>query len=300
VELIENGPLRAMLYIKCADIGDTTADTWIIFTGEDQIDFGNVVNKPETTAKEAGYFAFPIRLDAPDKTRTLLELPYGIVEADKEQLPGADREWYSTNSFIGVTDSQCTALIATPHAPMVTVGNINRGLWPDKVDNNRGTVFAYVFNNYWHTNYKASQGGPLMFGFSLKFSPGDFDPVAATKFGWEQVANINGPIYSPPGLTSLTDLPAKPEGSLLHLDGNVVLGGLSRHDGALLARLYNPTSAPQDATLALTGRRIMGAAQTDLFGANGKAVSEPMPAKALKVTVPARGLMTLKLETKAM
>jgi hypothetical protein len=29
-------------------------------------------------------------------------------------------------------------------------------------------LYLYVFNNYWHTNYKAEQGGPIHFKVKFK------------------------------------------------------------------------------------------------------------------------------------
>ena len=40
-------------------------------------------------------------------------------------------------------------------------------------------------NNYWHTNYKAGQGGHHAFRFSLTSSPGAFSTREAVTRGWE-------------------------------------------------------------------------------------------------------------------
>jgi alpha-mannosidase len=40
-------------------------------------------------------------------------------------------------------------------------------------------------NNYWYTNYKASQGGRQVFRFSLTSAPGSFSKRDAVTRGWE-------------------------------------------------------------------------------------------------------------------
>ncbi len=47
-----------------------------------------------------------------------------------------------------------------------------------------GTVYAYAMNNYWHTNYRAWQEGPVTFRFSVQ-PHGVFDAAAAARFGAE-------------------------------------------------------------------------------------------------------------------
>ena len=43
-------------------------------------------------------------------------------------------------------------------------------------------VYAYLLNNYWHTNYKADQDGPLTFRFLVR-PHGRFDAAALRRFG---------------------------------------------------------------------------------------------------------------------
>ena len=74
---------------------------------------------------------------------------------------------------------------------MFEVGNlvdereINAGtkLW--RTDNHSSnTVFAYVMNNYWHTNSKAEQDGKVTFNFILQFHK-EFDLGDAQRLGAE-------------------------------------------------------------------------------------------------------------------
>ena len=275
---------------KGPNLPRVTTTCWFLPDGHLQL--LNRVVKEETTEKEAGYFAFPFKLDAPDKCRTFFDLPYGIVEADKEQPPGADREWYAANSFAAVSDDKIAAYVATREAPLFTVGNMNRGAWPAKVDNNRGTVFAYVFNNYWHTNYKASQGGrapfSIPFSFAIKLTNRGFDPVAATRFGCEHL--MGDPVVD--------IVPARgAEESLLKMDdGPVMLAELTQDgNGRLLARLYNPSYEAASTSIEFPKLRINSASKTDLFGQNGEALK--VSKNAVGVQVAARSILTLVLET---
>jgi len=45
--------------------------------------------------------------------------------------------------------------------------------------------FSYAMNNYWHTNYRADQSGPIEFRYSL-FPHAAYDAVRATRLGREE------------------------------------------------------------------------------------------------------------------
>ena len=66
--------------------------------------------------------------------------------------------------------------------PLITLCQMTPGNWLDTLPITNGTVFAYVMNNYWFTNYKASQDGDFTFRYSLT-SDKTMDPAAASLFG---------------------------------------------------------------------------------------------------------------------
>jgi hypothetical protein len=291
VTLSENGPLRAVLHIAHGGGTVDPVDTDLVIHRDGTIDFVNVIHKKETLEKEGGYFAFPFGLNKADETNAYVELPYGIATVDQEQMPGACREWYAVNTFAATGDSTQSATVASVDTPMFTVGELNRGLWPGRNGGNRNILYAYVFNNYWHTNYKASQGGDIRCTFSVNLSDAPFDGVAATRFGWARTLDLT-PDRNCALACNATGMPA--EGSYLRLDnGPVLLGELLPQEGRIMARLYNPSYEPATTTITLPGARPAIFAKTDLFGDNGT----PLPASG-KVTVPARGMVSVTIKTR--
>ena len=61
--------------------------------------------------------------------------------------------------------------IAPVDAPLVSLGDVNRGVWPEEFKPVSSTIFSYIFNNYWHTNYRAEQGGELTFRYAMTSGP---------------------------------------------------------------------------------------------------------------------------------
>ncbi len=284
-----------VLVISREGEGVPAVETECIVRDDGRIDFLNRITKEDTTEKEAGYFAFPFKLGAPDQAKTFFDLPYGIVEADREQPPGACREWYAANTFAAVSDGQSAAYLATREMPLFTAGVMNRGAWPASVENNHGTVFAYVFNNYWHTNYKASQGGTLDAAYSARFDNKDFDPAFATRFGqeWQCLHDADASGDKPGTTVAPGGAPREKEASFVKMsDGPVLLAELSQDDeGRLLARLYNPSSAASTTSIAFPALRMKHAWKTDLFGKHEEAIK--VAGNAASIEVGARSIATL-------
>ncbi|MCX6377210.1 MAG: glycosyl hydrolase-related protein, partial [Armatimonadetes bacterium] len=159
----------------------------ILYEDTKRIDFENVLTKEETFDKEAGYFAFPFALRNPE---FYVELPDGVVRPKKEMLPGACMQWYCLQDFAAAADESCAVIWTAVDSPLMTIGDLNRDTFKSPLPIENGHMYGYVFNNYWFTNYKASQGGEMVFRFALT-SMKKYDPTAASRFG--QSARISLP-----------------------------------------------------------------------------------------------------------
>ncbi len=300
MELVENGAVRAVLRIHRTGQSLPPVDTWMILWRDGRVEFLNVLHKEETLTKEAGYFAFPFRFADEKAIRGYVELPYGVLQVETEQIPGGCREWYTTHSFAALSDGRSTALVATPHAPLLTFNDFFKGLWRGRLEGMNGSVFAYVFNNYWDTNYKASQGGDMVFGFAIRLSEKGFEPASATRFGWESLALMCDPRTPSPLQAQVATvqerLPDPPAQSFLQVhspDGSVLVGGLTRSDDRLHVRLYNAGSRNVRAQVQF-GRWIPREAwRTDLAGRPQERLE--IRSGNVIVGVPARRVVTLSL-----
>ena len=304
-QIAMDGPVRAALRITRTGPDAPATDTYLILGPGRRIEFLNMVHKAPTLANEAGYFAFPFRISTPGAGRAFVELPYGAMEVGRDQSAGACRDWYATNSFAAVSDGRLTASLATPHAPMLTFNDIHREGQPTPGAPFSGTVFAWVMSNRWDTNYKASQGGDMVFSFVLDLHSGAFDPVAATRFGWDALATMadpaRGDAREPWSLAAALSVPGRvgdtSAASLLQVSGEaVVVGNVTRSGKLLQVRIYNPSSRRSDATISLPGRRVVGAWSADLTGAPKSRLSLALDSTTTRVTVPARGLVTVLLQ----
>jgi hypothetical protein len=102
-----------------------------------------------------------------------------------DQLPGACKEWYAMQHFARLTSKEGNLAFASLDAPLVCLGDINRGRWPEKLELRNGWLFSYVMNNYWFTNYKADQGGPVPMGFEYSITTQAASDAEAARFGWQ-------------------------------------------------------------------------------------------------------------------
>ena len=82
-----------------------------------------------------------------------------------------------------------TAAIVPVDASLVALGDIVRGTWPATFGRRPGTIFSYVMNNYWDTNYAAGQGGEFTFRYVLT-SGSNLAPAYLSRLGWEEMSPL--------------------------------------------------------------------------------------------------------------
>ena len=258
--------------------------TLVVAAGSDTLEMTVEIDKIAVRDKESGHLAFP--LNVPGGVARV-DLGEALVEAERHQLPGSNRDFIGAHSVVDVSNADTGVSIATLDAPLLQLGAIT-----DERQNDRGTrswrdrtapgttVYAYLFNNYWHTNYKAYQQGPLTYRFVLRAHAGH-DALALRRFSDEQ---------DHPLLVFAVD-PAAPETQApFTLSGDAVtVPSLRVTDGgaALVARLFNPSPKPATVTLRPAAQ---GARVSMMTGDKAQAVPDG------RIVIPALGTRTVRIE----
>ena len=184
-----------------------------LYHGLKRVDVRCELDKEETTAKEAAYIAFPFAFEV-ERGGLWLEYPDAITEPLKDQHSSACRDWYAVQRWLAASDGEATVLLSPLDSPLVTLGGMTASTWPRQLSLKRAHVFAYVMNNYWHTNYKASQGGRQVFRFSLTSARGGFSRREAVARGWEMYA----PAVAQSGGGPVKPVLSVPTGSLVGVE----------------------------------------------------------------------------------
>ena len=184
---VERTPSGAVARMRSADTNTPSIQTEVrLFDHEKKIELIENVDKEEVLHKEAVYFAFPFAMQQP---RFQYEVQNGVVDPAKDMYPGAGHEWFSVQHWVAAEQDGVSAAMMPLDAPLVTLGDINRGAWPMTFGRRSGTIFSYVMNNYWDTNYRAAQGGAFSFHYVITSAPST-DPAALSRMGWEAVTPL--------------------------------------------------------------------------------------------------------------
>jgi alpha-mannosidase len=168
----------------------------LIARNEKKIEFKYSLTKAKVLTKEGVYFAFPFRASNPAFG---FSLQSGWVDPARDQLPGANKEWFAATDWAAVRDREFAAAVIPVDAPLVTFGDIVRGKWPTEFAPASGTIFSWIMNNYWGTNFVPWQGGD--FGFRYVITSGrTLDPIALSRLAREamsplEVSSLAGTIF---------------------------------------------------------------------------------------------------------
>ena len=192
-----------------------------LFTAEKKIEIVEDIDKTEVNNKEAVYFAFPFAMKQP---QVRYEIQNGVVDPAKNFYPGAGHEWFSVQHWVSVEEDGISSVVMPLDAPLVTLGDINRGEWPTQFGERPGTIFSYVMNNYWDTNYRAAQGGHFKFHYVITSAPStNFSELS--RLGWEAITPLESNVvtYQDKALNVPRPLDAKQDSFLDIRDPDLLL-----------------------------------------------------------------------------
>ena len=97
-----------------------------------------------------------------------LSIPGGAFALEREQLPGANRNYLNARSWVDLgglgAGGAGSVTFVTLDVPMVQVGSLGTDPivtgWRTRAERSN-VVWSYVMNNYWETNYRAGQEGTV-------------------------------------------------------------------------------------------------------------------------------------------
>jgi alpha-mannosidase len=159
--------------------------------GNPAIEIDNMVDKIATTEKEGIHFGFAF--DIPNG-RTRMDIPWGVVEIDADQLPAANRNWICFQRWLDISNEERGMTWCSLDAPTFESGNMNANILGSGIDSPEwiqhlplsSTIYSWALNNYWYTNFPLSQEGKLNFRYRILPHQNAYDPVKANRFGLEQ------------------------------------------------------------------------------------------------------------------
>jgi hypothetical protein len=89
------------------------------------------------------------------------------------RLPGSNADFICTTDAFKINNGKHTACIYSPQLNLVEVGSIvneeqvnGAKAWKENTTD-ISQMYLYLFNNYWHTNYKAYQEGTLLYNIDF-------------------------------------------------------------------------------------------------------------------------------------
>ncbi|MEU6852376.1 glycoside hydrolase family 38 C-terminal domain-containing protein [Actinacidiphila alni] len=276
--------------------------------GAARLDIENRIGKNATLTKESAFFAFPFALDDP---AVRMEATGGVTGTGLPTVPGSATHMRAVRRWISLGDATHHAALATTDAPLVQLGGIAipYAPYPPSLPRHEpATVYSWVHNNIWDTNFPAEQGFDHTFRYSVAFAPAG-TPGSAAEDGQqaasgEQLAARTAAVTGHPlvtvraraaaGAGAAAELPAQVR--FLDLDDpRVRLVGLTvPDDGRLLIRLQSLADTPVTCRLT-TPFAFVRALRSTYLGLDRDEI--PLgTGGAVPVEVPALGVAAVTLE----
>jgi hypothetical protein len=255
---------------------------------EGYMEITNIIDKKMERRPEAMFFGFPFALPG-GNGKWRYDVPWAMPEVEKDQIPGANRNYYTIQRFYNYGNETANIDWLSLDAPMVQFAPVilQPGAWV--IDNAwrkhiepTGTIYSWVCNNHWETNYKADQSGRLVFRYVIRPNEGKFDQVDSQKFARE----IFQPLIAVPVKKDTQPL-RDPTGGWL-TDSPIVVTSMkpARSDNATIVRLFNTSDQPTSMTGLSRSRAKLSLANTvdDVIGTVGDSLDfAPYEVKTLRI-----------------
>jgi alpha-mannosidase len=289
ISIKEKGPLVVSLLITSAAPGANSLTREIrLVSGLDKVELINIIDKKAIRQKESVHFAFPFKV-AGAKVR--YSIPWGSITAETDQLPNANRNWYTMQRWVDVSNASFGITWSSPDAPLFEIGKITTadllgGLhhspqWLTHTAQS-SQIYSWVMNNLWHTNFRAEQEeGPATFHYIFQAHANGYDSFKANQDG----LNNHQPLVAAPSSGVDSKLFFKVSGP------NVYVEAIKPADDGkgVIVQLVNSSAMDSKVTVSPQIATAVKTWESNL-------AEEKKAQLNNSFTVPAKGVITIRVE----
>jgi Glycosyl hydrolases family 38 N-terminal domain/Glycosyl hydrolases family 38 C-terminal domain len=163
-----SGPLgERLVYESIADGARWLRTTLSLPAMLARLDIENRIAKSATMDKESAYFAFPFAMDSPTLR---IEVSGGVVGTGIPYVPGGAAHMRAMRRWISLEQDGQAVAWSTQDAPLVQVGDIAlpyAPFPPTTPQRESATIYSWVHNNLWDTNFPSKQSFEMTFRYSI-------------------------------------------------------------------------------------------------------------------------------------
>ena len=243
----ERGPLVASLLIESDAPGCKRLLREVrLIEGLDRVELINTIDKLPIRAKEGLHLGYGFNV--PQGT-VRMDVGWAVVRPETDQIPASCKNWFSVQRWVDISNDKFGLTWSPIDAPLVEVGGITANLVGSQTDWRAWiqhlapsqTLYSWVMNNHWHTNYRADQEGPVTFRYAIRGHMG-FSADDAARFG----ADCSQPLLAVPASSS-PDIKTRVQVSSPH----VLIAGLKPSDDgrATILRLFGASGKAEKVKL---------------------------------------------------
>lgn len=287
IRVKENGPFLASLIIESEAPGCKRLVREVrLIDGLDRVELINTIDKLPVRQKEGLHFGYGFNVP---NGNVSFDVGWAAVRPELDQIPASCKNWFSVQRWVDISNDKFGVTWAPVDAPLVELGDITANLIGSQTDwrvwiqhlRPSQTLYSWVMNNHWHTNYRADQEGPTVFRYSIR-AHGPFAAEEAALFG----VSCSQPLIAVPAH------PERPTPSRLQVSSSkVIVAGLKPTDDGRgwLVRLFGASGKPERVTLTWSKPAPH---QLWVSGTSEK----PFQPAPRTIEVPAWGLVTLRAD----
>jgi len=166
---------------KCSDESGVQIEMRL-YHHEKKIELLYATRKLNVSTPEGLYVAFPFTMTPSGELS--YEVQGGTVHPGFNQLEGTSSDWNLVQNFVSVRNQEAQIVFSSKSTPLVQFGEINTGHFYYTYQPEKTHLYSWVLNNYWTTNFKASQEGGMSWNYFITSMPNNSN-AEATRFGWE-------------------------------------------------------------------------------------------------------------------